>query len=185
MILMRHAQSEFNLHFSATRREPGIVDPKLTPLGHRQAREAAGRLAGEPIRRIIASPYTRALQTAAPVARALGGVPVIVNPVVGERYAFVCDIGSPRSALARAWPELDFSHIDEIWWPSVEEPEAGIAARAARFRAEMAALPDWADTLVISHWGFILAMTGEKITNVEHRRCDPTLPAPEGLSWRH
>lgn len=185
MILLRHAQSEFNLHFTVTRRDPGIVDPKLTPLGHQQARMAAARLAGERIGRIIASPYTRALQTAAPIARALGGVPVIVNPIVRERYAFACDVGSPRTELARAWPALDFSHIDEIWWPPVEEPAEGIAARAALFRAEMAALADWSDTLVISHWGFILAMTGEKIANIEQRRCDPTTPAPEGLSWRH
>ena len=186
MILLRHAQSEFNLHMTANRRDPGIVDPKLTPLGHRQAREAASRLAAqaEPLRRIIVSPYTRALQTAAPIARALG-VPVIVNPIVRERYGFVCDVGSPRTELARAWPEIDFSHIDEVWWPATEEPAEGIAGRAALFRAEMAALPDWADTLVISHWGFILAMTGEKITNVEQRRCDPTHPAPEGVSWTH
>ena len=185
MILLRHAQSEFNLHFTATRRDPGIIDPKLTPLGHRQARTAAERLKHEKIRRIIASPYTRALQTAAPIARALGGVPVIVNPIISERYAFVCDIGSPCSALARAWPELDFSHIENIWWPAMEEPVEGVAARAALFRAEMAALPDWSDTLVISHWGFILAMTGEKITNGEQRRCDPTLPAPDGIIWKH
>lgn len=185
MILLRHAQSEFNLHFTATRRDPGIIDPKLTPLGHRQAHEAAARLAGEPIRRIITSPYTRALQTAAPIARALGGIPVMVNPIVRERYAFACDIGSPRTELARAWPELDLSHIDDIWWPAVEEPAEGIADRAALFRAEMAALADWPDTLVISHWGFILAMTGEKITNVELRRCDPNAPAPVGLNWRH
>jgi broad specificity phosphatase PhoE len=185
MILLRHAQSEFNLHFTVTRRDPGIVDPKLTPLGHRQAREAALRLAGAPIRRIITSPYTRALQTAAPIARALGGIPVVVNPIVRERYAFACDVGSPRTELARAWPELDFSHIEEIWWPPIEEPAEGIAARAALFRAEMAALADWSDTLVISHWGFILAMTGEKITNCEQRVCDPTAAAPEGISWRH
>lgn len=185
MILLRHAQSEFNLHFTVTRRDPGIIDPKLTPLGHQQARIAADRLSAEPIRRIIVSPYTRALQTAAPIARALGGVPIFVTPIVRERYAFACDVGSPRAQLARAWPALDFSHIDEIWWPPIEEPAEGIAARAALFRAEMAALADWSDTLVISHWGFILAMTGEKITNIEHRRCDPTLPAPEGLSWKH
>jgi glucosyl-3-phosphoglycerate phosphatase len=185
MILLRHAQSEFNLHFTVTRRDPGIADPKLTPLGHLQARQAAERLAALPIRRIIASPYTRALQTAAPIARALGGVPIVVNPIVRERYAFACDVGSPCTELARAWPHLDFSHIEEIWWPPVEEPAEGIAARAALFRAEMAALPDWSDTLVISHWGFILAMTGEKIANVQQRTCDPTLPAPEGLSWHH
>ncbi len=185
MILLRHAQSEFNLHMTANRRDPGIVDPKLTPLGHVQARQAAERLRGERIGRIVTSPYTRALQTSAHVARALGGVPVVVNPIVRERYGFVCDVGTPRTELARAWPELDFSHIEEIWWPQVDEPEDSIAARAALFRAEMAALPDWGDTLVVSHWGFILAMTGEKIANVEHRRCDPTQPAPQGLSWKH
>lgn len=184
MILLRHGQSEFNLHFTVTRRDPGIVDPKLTPFGHQQAREAAEALRGERIGRIIASPYTRTLQTAAPIARALG-VPVFVNPLVRERYGFVCDVGTPRTELARAWPELDFSVIDEIWWPPVEEPAEGIAARAALFRAEMAALSDWSDTLVISHWGFILAMTGEKITNAQWRRCDPTAAAPEGLSWHH
>ena len=50
---------------------------------------------------------------------------MIVNPIVSERYAFVCDVGSPCSALARAWPELDFSHIENIWWPAVEESAEG------------------------------------------------------------
>ena len=72
MILLRHGQSEFNLHFTATRRDPGIIDPRLTELGHLQAEAAATRLAGERITRIITSPYTRALQTAAPLARAFG-----------------------------------------------------------------------------------------------------------------
>src|SRR5690242_6893496 len=91
MILLRHGQSEFNLHFTATRRDPGIVDPRLTPLGHEQAAAAAEVLKEERITRIVVSPYTRALQTAAPVAAALG-VPVTVDPIVRERYAFACDI---------------------------------------------------------------------------------------------
>jgi len=57
--------------------------------------------------------------------------------------------------------------------------------RAARFRAEMAELPDWSDTLVVSHWGFILAMTGERIGNGEWRRCDPTTTAPLDLNPRY
>ena len=71
MILLRHGQSEFNLHYSATKRDPGIEDPRLTPLGHEQAEHAAEALANAGVRRIIASPYTRALQTAAPLARRL------------------------------------------------------------------------------------------------------------------
>jgi len=183
MLLLRHGQSEFNLHFAATRRDPGIVDPKLTELGHRQAEAAAEALAGEGLRRIISSPYTRALQTAAPVAKRLN-LPVHVTPTVRERYAFACDIGTPRTALGEAWPHLDLSHVDEIWWPPVEEPDHQIEARAALFRGEMAALPDWRDTLVVSHWGFILAMTGERVMNGEWLRCDPTAGAPGPIAWR-
>jgi broad specificity phosphatase PhoE len=179
MFLLRHGQSEFNVRFTETKRDPGIVDPDLTELGHLQAEAAAEALAGERIARIIVSPYTRALQTARPVARRLG-VPVIVNPLVRERAAFVCDIGKPGSALARAWPEHDFTAIPEIWWPALEEPAPQAEARAARFRGEMAALPDWSETLVISHWGFILALCGERVGNGEWRRFDPTAPAPPG-----
>lgn len=184
MILLRHGQSEFNLLFTATRKDPGIPDPKLTPLGHEQAATAAAVLAGKGLRRIICSPYTRALQTAAPVAQALG-LPVFVNPVVRERYAFSCDIGTPRMELALAWPDLDFTAIPEIWWPPVEESAEGILGRANLFRAEMSALPDWSETLVVCHWGFILAMTGERLTNGEWRHCDPTLPGPTEIVWRH
>ena len=179
MILLRHAQSEFNVAFTATKRDPGITDPKLTELGHAQAEQAAASLAHQRVRRILCSPYTRALQTARPVARALGA-PVIVTDQIRERFAFTCDIGTPRSALAHAWPEHDFTALEEVWWPPIEEPVAEAAGRAARFRAEMAMLTDWADTLVISHWGFLLALTGERLMNGEWRRFDPTAPAPPG-----
>ena len=183
MILLRHGQSEFNLHFSATRRDPGIVDPSLTALGHTQAEEAAEQLAGEGIDRIIVSPYTRALQTVRPVA-ALLRVPVIVDPLVRERYAFACDIGSPRTVLERGWPEHDFGGIEEYWWPGEEEPEHAIVSRAARFRTDIAGREDWKRTLVVSHWGFILSLTGQSVGNGQWLRCDPAEPAPRELVWR-
>ena len=184
MILLRHGQSEFNLHFTATRRDPGIADPRLTELGQSQAVAAAEDMRNEGVEHIIVSPYTRALQTAAPIARALGIKP-LVHPVVRERYAFSCDIGSPASHLARDWPELDFSHLDEIWWPPIEEEAQSIIDRAALFRAEMAALSHWGKTLVVCHWGFILSMTGQSILNGKWLRCDPTTQPPAEISWRH
>ena len=134
--------------------------------------------AGQGIERIIVSPYTRALQTARPVAAALG-LPVTIDPIVRERYAFACDIGSPRPALERDWPNHDFSAIEDIWWPDQEEPEESIVDRAARFRADLAARHDWANTLVVSHWGFILSLTGQSVANGQWLRCDPTEPAPQ------
>ncbi len=184
MILLRHGQSEFNLAFTQTRRDPGIVDPALTPLGHDQAQAATAALAGMGIKRILASPYTRALQTAQPVAAALG-LPILIHPMVRERYAFSCDIGSPVSRLAQSWPEHDFSGVDEVWWPQAEEGAEGVIRRAATFRAEMAADPIWADTLVVSHWGFILSLTGRSLENGQWLRCDPTEPAPSEIIWRH
>jgi broad specificity phosphatase PhoE len=184
MILLRHGQSEFNLAFTHTRRDPGILDAPLTPLGHAQAERAAEALAGDrPPRRIIVSPYTRALQTAAPIARRTGAT-VHVTPLVRERFAFSCDVGSPRSELERAWPRHDFTQIDEIWWPPIEEAADSVIGRAALFRAEMAALPDWSDTLVVSHWGFILCVTGTSVANGEWLRCDPTAAAPARVVWR-
>ena len=49
----------------------------------------------------------------------------------------------------------------------------------------MAALPDWQHTLVVSHWGFILSMTGTSVNNGQWLRCDPTGPAPAEVVWRH
>lgn len=184
MILLRHGQSEFNLHFSRTRIDPGIEDPALTSLGHEQAEAAAAALAGAGLRRIVVSPYTRALQTAAPVARALG-LPVTVTASVRERYAFVCDVGSPRTHLRSAWPTHDFDAIDERWWPTEEETTAGILDRAAAFRAHWSAHPDSAHTLVVSHWGFILALTNRSVGNGDHLLFDPAAPAPAEIVWKH
>lgn len=184
MILLRHGQSEFNLLFGASKRDPGIPDPKLTPLGHAQAADAAEALADEGLTRIICSPYTRAIQTAQAVAERLR-LPILIQPIVRERYAFSCDVGSPATALRLAFPQLDLAHIEEVWWPAVEEPDHGVEARAALFRGEMAALPDWSSTLVVCHWGFILAMTGQRLLNGEWVRCDPRDPPPRDLQWRH
>ncbi len=172
MILLRHGESEFNRHFSATKRDPGIRDPALTERGRGQAEAAAAALAGLSIARIVVSPYRRALETAAPLAASLD-VPVTVRTLVRERFAFTCDIGSPRSALERSWPGHDFSALPEVWWPAETESEAEVNHRAARFRAEVAAAPDAQACLVITHWGFILALTGQRVPNGEWLRYDP------------
>ena len=125
MILLRHGQSEFNVVFDRTREDPGVRDAPITLEGERQARAAAQQLAGEKLDLLIVSPYTRALRTADVIRRA-NGLEVRVEPLVRERAAFSCDIGTPASSLAIRWPEFDFSHIDEMWWPDVEETTEGL-----------------------------------------------------------
>jgi len=172
MILLRHGQSEFNVVYSRTRVDPGIPDPRLTEDGRRQAADAAAKLERHRLERLICSPYTRALETATIVATALG-LAVEIEPLVREHCLFHCDIGSPRSALEQRWPAVDFAMLEERWWPDLDESETTLAARGQDFRRRMAGRDDWERTAVITHWGFIRALTGLTVPNGHLLRFDP------------
>ncbi|MBI3503850.1 MAG: histidine phosphatase family protein [Proteobacteria bacterium] len=171
MLLVRHGQSEFNVVYSVTRVDPGIPDPRLTELGRAQALAAAEALADKGVRRLIASPYTRAIETARIIAGKLG-LPIGLDPLVGERAAFACDIGSPPAELKRRFPDMDFGHLGDPWWHDHvglgrDETEDELVARGARFRVQAAALEDRGDVAVVTHWGFIRALTGYEAKNAE------------------
>jgi glucosyl-3-phosphoglycerate phosphatase len=181
MFLLRHGQSYFNLYFNETRVDPGIEDPALTSLGVEQAAAAATKLANVALTRIIISPYTRALQTAEPILAA-HRVPVDIMHEVRERAAFVCDIGSPPDLLAIRFPHHDFAHLSLQWWHEGPETPEETIARANDFRALMAARDDDATTLLVSHWAFILALTGIPLANGEILEYDPR-NIPERIVW--
>ncbi len=178
MILVRHGESEFNVHYARTRVDPGIEDPVLTDLGRDQIRQAAGDIAlqaggGNGVTRIIASPYRRTLQTAEIIASVLA-LPVVIEPMVRERAFFACDVGSPRSHLAADFPDFEFGDLPERWWPPLDETEDQLDLRCSAFRAQSAGQPDWPGLLVVSHWGFIRGLTGEAVANGTVLRFDPT-----------
>lgn len=173
MILVRHGETVFNVLFGKTRRDPGIRDPRLTERGREQAADAAGALADKTITRVLASPYTRAIQTAHVVARAIN-VPLIIDATIRERYLYSCDIGTPRSVLATRWPDYAFDHLDDCWWPDCEEALPRFEARCDAFRRRMATSDDWRTTAVVTHWGVVRALTGAPIKNCEIVHHDPT-----------
>lgn len=174
MILLRHGQTIFNAVFGVTRIDPGVADPPLTAEGRRQIAAASGRLAELPLRRLVSSPYTRALETAEIVASRLN-LPVAIEALVSERGHFVCDIGTARSRLVERWPNHVFAAFEEEWWRA-NETEEMFAARCRRFREAVAALEDWPEVLVITHWGVIRRLTGRSIGNGEWVRFDPHVP---------
>jgi glucosyl-3-phosphoglycerate phosphatase len=181
MFLLRHGQSFFNLHFNRTRTDPGIEDPELTPLGIEQAQAAALELESSALTRIIVSPYTRTLQTAQPFLRM--GVPFDIMHEVRERAAYTCDIGSSPARLAERFPHHDFTHLPAQWWHAGVETEQATLARADAFREAVAARGDGASTLLISHWAFILALTGRSVGNGELLEYDPAESAPQTIDW--
>jgi broad specificity phosphatase PhoE len=182
MYLLRHGQSYFNLHFSENGVDPGIEDPELTPLGIEQAAAAARQMANVVLTRIIISPFTRALQTAQPLV-ADHDVPVDIMHEVRERAAFVCDIGSPPQVLQARFPQHVFAHLPSRWWHVGNETAAETVIRAAAFRALMAARTDSATTILVSHWAFILALTGVSLANGELLEYDPQSKAPRRVDW--
>jgi len=171
MLLVRHGQSEFNAAFTLTRVDPGIPDPELTEIGRIQAANAAEQLAARGVRRLVVSPYTRTLQTARIIASHLG-VAISIDPRVRERAAFHCDIGTPPQLLATRFPDVDFAALADPWWHDHlslgrAESEAELAQRAEHFRHDMARQEDWRDVAVITHWGFVRALTGHQAQNGE------------------
>lgn len=166
MILMRHGQSEFNVVYSATGTDPGIEDPALTEDGRAQVAAAAASLDAKDIgiARIIASPYTRALQSAEILADVFDA-PIVVEPLVRERFAWICDIGTGSAELTARWPLPVFPEMAERWWPDTVETHADVRVRASAFHQAMVGDPVHEETLVVSHWGFIRALCGLEVTN--------------------
>jgi len=80
ILLLRHGQSEGN----QAGRFGGHGPTPLTALGRAQAEATARRLAGEPLAAIYASDLPRTLETARPIAEALG-LEVMQTPALRER----------------------------------------------------------------------------------------------------
>ena len=171
MILLRHGETMFNVIYGASRRDPGLADPGLTAWGRAQAGRMADALRARTVRRLVCSPYLRALETAAIIRESLG-LPVVVDARVRERCAFSCDVGTPRSALAADWTGFAFERFDEIWWPSGEESEAAFLDRCRGFGRAATRNADWRETAVVTHWGVIRALTGRRVANGEVVRFD-------------
>jgi broad specificity phosphatase PhoE len=94
--------------------------------------------------------------------------------MVREHCKFHCDVGSLRSELALAWPELDFGTLAERWWHGgLDETAEEVVLRSRQFRERMAGTDNWDRIAVVSPWGFNRSLTGAEITNGELLRFDP------------
>lgn len=172
MIILRHCESEFNRLYGLIGRDPMVPDPPLSAQGHAHAHALVQTLRNRDITHILVSPFTRALQTATPIARALGITPQI-TPLVRERCLYSCDIGSPATVLAQDWPHLDFAHLREHWWGSQPESDHALSTRVQDFRQQMRSNKACGQTLVVSHWWFLLELSGQSLENGDWQHLTP------------
>lgn len=179
MYLLRHGQSEFNVIYGKTRRDPGIRDPKLTDTGQAQAHDAVDLLKEVAAPKILSSPYRRTLETATIIAEKLD-LQIEVTPVIAERAVFACDVGSPASELRRDFPHVDFAALeDETWWPEREEDLAALDRRCQTFRRDCTD-GRHRDAIVVTHWGFIRGLTTIRAQNCGILYFDPASGHPGG-----
>ena len=153
LLLVRHGESEGN----RDRRFSTDTDIGLTELGKRQARSVGATIARDfRPRRIIASPYRRARDTATFIAAELGHRgPIDVEPDLHERSIGVL-AGAPYRAT-REDPGYDPERFWE-WRPEGGESLEDVRVRAGRVLERLAARHPDEDIVVVSHGGVMLAL---------------------------
>ncbi|WP_214406076.1 histidine phosphatase family protein [Pseudonocardia lacus] len=137
LVLVRHGQTAANVAHALDTRPPGAP---LTDLGHAQAAALAERLKVDPVvgDRIVAvhaSTATRAQQTAAPVAAALG---LDVQVVDGAHEIFVGDLENRSDLEARE----RFEQVYAAWERGDLDARPPGGESAKELRARFAAAVD-------------------------------------------
>ncbi|KAL1841669.1 hypothetical protein VTK73DRAFT_3418 [Phialemonium thermophilum] len=181
LVLIRHAEALHNVN-----QEYNIADPELSERGRQQCVQLARHLETQfpaelDVGLILVSPMRRTVETA---LLSLGsflqkGVPIQAHASWQENSDKPCDTGSPLDALAREFPQVDFSRVDPVY-PDKTSPRAAryrysrsaILARAQSALAELHDRPEKA-VIVVSHSGFLRqGVTGHWYANADYRIYD-------------
>jgi broad specificity phosphatase PhoE len=143
--LLRHGEVE-NPGKILYGRLPGF---HLSDLGRKMADRAAEVLAGRDVRAVIASPLERAVETAAPVAAALGlEVNLDERLIESENFfeGLTVGVGDGSLRSPRYW-----WHLRNPFRPSWGEPYAEVAARVHAAVGDARRLVAGHEAVVVSH----------------------------------
>lgn len=170
---LRHGET----HFNRDRRTQGQLDTKLNDLGRAQASRAAEALRGEPIERIVASPLSRARDTAQVVADALG-LEVATDPGLME-----CHLGDHQGNPHGPWLREYF--LGNYVPPNGEHFDDFCARTWAAMERTVALGPN---TLIVAHGGLWVTARRYVAVDPDLSRMPNALPLlvrPEPGRWRH
>ncbi len=166
---LRHGETDWN----AQNLSQGNVDIPLNPTGIAQAHRAALRLRHRGIATIVASPLSRAHDTARIVGEALG-LPVQLDEGLRE-VSFGVKEGHPMGDWFATW-------VDGQFTPEAAEPFADLRARAAAAINRALALAP--PVLVVAHGALFRALRAEmglapnvRTPNATPFWCEPGTPA--------
>ena len=163
LVLIRHAESIWN----AEGRWQGHGDPALSARGRRQAEALARELAGLRLELVITSDLVRAVETGAPIARALGSeaprCPGLRELDVGSWTGLTRAQIAARDAAALARFE---SGADDAA-AGGGETRSALARRAREALADLSRRGGGRRIAVVTHQGVIRALAGRELGNAE------------------
>ena len=173
--LIRHGQSTANAGFAETGLDPGVVDARLSQLGEEQVRQTHHLLAGSHYDLIVASPLTRAIQTASGIFAGRNTTPMVIESTHRELLGNTGDKGRAVSSLKADFPHLDFGHLSDVWWYTEGdvdhrglhvEPLEVMLHRIEVFKLWLAKRPEQR-IAVVGHGLFFYHMTGVQFENCQ------------------
>lgn len=170
---LRHGET----HWNREGRTQGQLDAGLNDLGRAQAARAAEALRGQPIARIVASPLSRAHDTARAAASVLG-LEITLDPGLME-----CHLGDHQGDPHGPWLQDYFRGAYEP--PNGERFDEFCARTWAAMQRAVALGPN---TLIVAHGGLWISARCYVSVDPDLPRMPNALPlhiVPEGNVWRH
>jgi 2,3-bisphosphoglycerate-dependent phosphoglycerate mutase len=148
LLLVRHAEP--------VRIDPGLgvpADPPLTERGHEQAARLADWLAAEGIDHVVTSPKRRSVETAAPLASALGLEVEVLDDL--REYDADADEYIPVEHMRAAKDDRWFAMIEGRWEEYGGEPVHTFRARVVPSIEQLVERHPGGRVVVVSHGGII------------------------------
>ncbi len=170
---LRHGET----HWNREHRTQGQIDATLSDLGRAQAARAAEALRDEPVARIVASPLSRARDTAQAVADVLG-LAVATDPGLME-----CHLGDHQGHPHGPWLQ---EYFRGTYRPPNGEPFDAFCART--WTAMQRAVALGPNTLIVAHGGLWVSARRFVAVDPDLARLPNALPLyiePEPGRWRH
>lgn len=171
--LIRHGQSEFNAAYNEEDKiDPMIFDAPLTDIGIQQAKTTRAAILDVGIKHVIASPLTRAIQTALYIFEGIAPIKVLAGH--HEYLAHSCDVGRSPQELQRDFPTLSFDHLEDTWWHEGPlnavgvpiEPHDVFLKRVAKFSADLKNIEN-KPVAIIGHGDMFCELSGYQMKNCE------------------
>lgn len=194
LLLVRHGHSSANGEGILAGRLPGIP---LTDKGREQAASLADRFAGADVARIVSSPLERCVDTAAPLAKALGMEVCIEDDLQECAYGAWTGRGLAELAKEPLWATVQddpesarFPSHDDHAAESLREMADRVVAAVLRHDAEVsAAAGESALWVAVTHGDLVKAVladaAGSGLGNFQRYTADPASVSVVRYGGRH